>query len=363
MKVLLVKTSSMGDVIHVLPALSDAKKYYPQLQFDWIVEPAFAEIPRWHEAVRKVIVAPLRRWRKSPWQAFKQKEWQHFIKELRQEKYDAVIDAQGLVKSALVSMLAKGPRFGLDFKSARGKLISLSYHRRIFASKNQHAVSKNRELFAKIFNYPLVHTAPDYGIRYERLPHLHLGEKTIVFLHGTTWPTKHWPEKYWQQLALIAASQGYQVLLPWGNEAEHVRAQEIWHFVKNKGAVTLPQVLPKLTLAQLGGVIAHAVGIVAVDTGLGHMAAAMAVPTLSLYGPTDPDLTGAYGPGQQHLAVTAPCAPCFGRTCKKAQLHEVMPPCFASLPPEKVWQALMALMTGSQSTQPRREGVCTEQHG
>ncbi len=343
-RVLIVKMSSMGDVIHTLPALTDVRRIYPDIEFDWVVEPSFAEIPRWHKAVKTVIPAPLRSLRKAPWQSFHKGEWHALLKRLRYTSYDAVIDAQGLVKSALVAKFAKGKRFGFDRKSAREGMASVVYHQKIAVPKGQHAVERVRQLFANIFHYPNPSSPPDYGIDKTRLADISYGNKTILFLHGTTWPTKHWPENYWCQLAHCAAREGYQVLLPWGNEIEKSRAQKIRQSCQENAIELLPEVLPKLSLGEVTSLIAKARGIVAVDTGLGHVAAAMAVPTVSLYGPTDPKLTGAYGPNQHHLQVVASCSPCFGRVCKQGSHFAVMPPCFESLSHTKVWNTLLNAM-------------------
>ena len=341
----------MGDVIHALPALTDAKSALKDIQFDWVVEPGFSEIPRWHQAVNEVLSVPLRKWRKQPWQTFKSGEWKPFIERLRKVKYDAVIDAQGLFKSALITRMAKGKRIGPCLKSAKESLASLFYQRTVKVDQLQHAVQRSRKLFAQALHYPLPETPPDYGIDRSRLMPLSYGDKTILFLHGTTWTTKHWPADYWRQLGVLVSNADYQVLLPWGNDIEHERAQSIYDFVVKRGFKP-PVVLPKLNLGELTTLIAKAKGIVAVDTGLGHIAAAMATPTVSLYGPTDPDLTGAYGPWQEHLRAQFPCAPCFGRTCQKGENFAINPPCFETIPPEKVWDALNEMMINHKAAIP-----------
>ncbi len=346
-RVLIIKMSSMGDVIHTLPALTDAQQAFPHMVFDWVVEPGFAEIPRWHKAVEEVIPVSLRKWRKHPWQAFKQGEWQAFIKKLRHVTYDAVIDAQGLVKSALVTRLAKGPRFGLNRQSARESMASMLYQQKVDVVFAQHAVVRMRQIFSQALGYPYPLALPDYGIDRTRLASTTFGENTILFLHGTTWPTKHWPVSYWQQLGRLAIQAGFDVLLPWGNETERLRAEHIKDFSQSARI----RVLPKLSLGEITSLISRAKGIVAVDTGLGHVCAAMAAPTVSLYGPTNPDLTGAYGPNQHHLRANFPCAPCLSRDCLQGQDFAIMPPCFETIPPEKVWHQLLNSMKEYESNQ------------
>jgi len=332
-RVLVVKLSSLGDVIHTLPALTEAKQQLKQIQFDWVVEPAFAEIPTWHKAVNRVITCPLRKWRKAPWQLLNQGP--PFLKQIRQTPYDAILDAQGLIKSAWVATLAKGPRFGFDKDCVREFLASLFYHQQFNIPKGQHALDRIRQLFAKALNYPLSPKSPDYGIDCCHLPHLDDGDNLLLFFHGTTWQTKHWPELYWQHLAKQAIAKGFKVLLPWGDEREYARAKRIQ--ADFKAAI----VLPRLSLREIAGLIVKAKAIVALDSGLSHLAAAIGTPTVTLYGPTDPLLTGARGMAQHHLKVALPCAPCLRKKCQYVPLQ---PPCWQDLTPMRVWQALAAIL-------------------
>ena len=351
MRVLLVKTSSLGDVIHALPALTDAARAIPGITFDWVVEEGFAEIPTWHPAVGKVIPVAIRRWRKSIWQTIKSGEWRRFKQSLRAEKYDLVIDAQGLVKSAWLTRYVNAPVAGLDKNSAREPLASRFYQRRLAVARGQHAVERLRQLFAVALGYDLPKGLGDYGLDVERLIELPRNKPYVLFLHGTTWDTKHWPEVYWRDLALRMADKGVEVRLPWGNPAEKARAERIANGLSN--AV----VLPKLNLAGVARVLASASACVAVDTGLGHLAAALDVPTISLFGPTNPGLTGAYGKVQIHLASDFPCAPCLQKKCtyqptaqdqQRFDLKSEWPLCFTRLNPERVASRLSTLLLAEE---------------
>ncbi|MBM3112007.1 lipopolysaccharide heptosyltransferase I [Pseudomonas sp. P66] len=346
MRVLLIKTSSLGDVIHALPALTDAARAIPGIRFDWVVEEGFAEIPSWHPAVDKVIPVAIRRWRKNLWQTFKNGEWRQFKQRLRETKYDLVIDAQGLVKSAWLTRYVKAPVAGLDRYSAREGLSSRFYDRRFSVQRGQHAVERVRQLFALALGYDLPAGLGDYGLDLDRLQ-LPPAAPFVVFLHGTTWATKHWPEAYWRQLAERMGQQGLEVRLPWGNAAEQARAERIAKGLNNC------QVLPKLNLVGVARVLAAAKACVAVDTGLGHLAAALDVPTLSLFGPTNPGLTGAYGKSQVHLGSDFSCAPCLQKKCtykpsaedqRRFDLKREWPLCFTRLNPERVASQLRALL-------------------
>ena len=165
MRVLIVKTSSMGDVLHTLPALTDAQQAIPGIQFDWVVEEGFAQIPSWHSAVDRVIPVAIRRWRKAWFSAPIKAERKAFRDAVRLQQYDAIIDAQGLVKSAaLVTRLARGVKHGMDWSTAREPLASLFYNRKHHIAKQQHAVERTRELFAKSLGYVKPQSQGDYAI-------------------------------------------------------------------------------------------------------------------------------------------------------------------------------------------------------
>ncbi len=315
----MVKMSSLGDVIHTLPALTDAARALPGIRFDWVVEEAFAEIPGWHPAVDRVIPVAIRRWRKRPLKNFTGPEWRRARNALRRQHYDAVIDAQGLLKSAFIARLVKTTRYGMDKHSVRERLATLAYHRKISVPRDMHAVERIRLLFARALNYPLPAEPGDYCLRAglrdgfsdKLIPAGKELPPGLLFFHGTARAEKLWPEDHWIELATLATQQGYTVWLPWGSDAERERAERIASQLnaghqnnshsndrQNRHQV---QVLPRLDLLGLAGMLLQASGAVAVDTGLGHLSAALDVPTVSLYGPTRTRLIGAYGRNQIHL--------------------------------------------------------------
>jgi len=295
MRVLVVKMSSLGDVVHTLPALTDAARSLPGISFDWVVEEAFAEMPGWHSAVATVIPVALRRWRKHPLKNFRGPEWQQARKALSAERYDAVIDAQGLVKSAFIASRVSAPRYGMDRKSVRERLAILAYHHKIAVPKNLHAVERTRLLFARALNYELPNTRGDYGIRDGLIGSAQPPAPTLLFFHGTARAEKLWPQSHWRDLLEQAFAAGYKVWLPWASEQERERAQRIAQ--DSAGA----EVLPRLNIEGLADRLLQVQAVVAVDTGLGHLSAALDVPTVSLYGPTSTRLVGAYGKNQVHI--------------------------------------------------------------
>ncbi|WP_339515888.1 lipopolysaccharide heptosyltransferase I [Pseudomonas sp. RL_15y_Pfl2_60] len=332
MRVLLVKTSSLGDVVHTLPALTDAARAIPGIQFDWMVEEGFAEIPAWHPAVAQVIPVAIRRWRKNLLQTLKSGEWSRFKARLRETRYDLVIDAQGLLKSALLTRYVDAPVAGLDRDSAREPIACRFYDRRFAVPCEQHALERVRQLFAQALGYSLAGHAADYGLDRAAMAG-DVSEPYLLFLHGTTWASKHWPEANWRELVGLMNQQGWAVRLPWGNEAEKARAERI------ASGFDKAQVLPKLNLAGMAKVIAGAQACVAVDTGLGHLAAALDVPSISLYGPTLPGRVGAYGRSQVHLCATGPNAGSGDR-------HK---PCFENLPASQVAAELDTLLSNREA--------------
>lgn len=294
MKVLIVKTSSMGDVLHTLPALTDAMRAIPTIRFDWVVEENFAQIPSWHPAVDRVLPVAIRRWRKHWFGSQQREERLRFKQALQSREYDVVIDAQGLIKSAaLVTRLAKGVKHGQDSRSAREPFASWWYDKRHEINKQQHAVERTRELFAKSLGYQKPQTQGDYAIASHFLarPPADAG-RYLVFLHATTRDNKHWPESHWRELIGLLQPSGLRIKLPWGAEHEHQRAQRLAE------GFDYVEVLPKLTLEAIARELAGARAVVSVDTGLSHLTAALDRPNITLYGPTDPGLIGGYGQNQ-----------------------------------------------------------------
>ncbi|WP_109406986.1 lipopolysaccharide heptosyltransferase RfaC [Proteus faecis] len=296
-RVLIVKTSSMGDVLHTLPALTDAINAYPDICFDWVVEEGFAQIPSWHQAVDTVIPVAIRRWRKNWFSAPIRTERMQFRRAIQTHHYDAVIDAQGLLKSAfLVTRYAKGTKHGYSRQCAREPLASFFYDIRHDVSRKMHAVERIRQLFALSLNYPIPQSQGDYGIAQHFLSLPSFDKRPyLVFLHATTRDEKHWPESHWRELIALLADSGLRIKLPWGAEHEHQRA------IRLAADFDYVDVLPKMSLAQVAQVIAGAKSVVSVDTGLSHLTAALDKPNITLFGPTDPGLIGGYGKAQMSV--------------------------------------------------------------
>ena len=277
-RALLVKMSSLGDVVHALPAVSAAAAH--GVRFDWVVEEAFAPIARAHPAVENVIEIGWRRWRKGLFGA--RRELAAFKRKLRNQTYDVVLDAQGLIKSAVVTKLALGAqKIGFDRASAREGLAATAYDDQVRVARGQHAVSRLQQLFAQAFAYPEP-AEDEFG-----LPEPTVRDRTCLFLHGTTWSSKLYPETLWQDLAEKAEGAGFEPHFVYGSEVERERALRL--------ASNEAQLWPRLELAELKARVGQTGLVIGADSGLTHLAGALGGPTIGLYGATDPELTGVRG--------------------------------------------------------------------
>jgi len=346
MKILVVRLSSLGDILHLLPAISDLRRHYPDAEIHWLVEPAFAEVAGWHSAVSKVITVSLRANKKTWWKipALLNK----LRRQLRNENYDIVLDAQGLLKSALLARLAGVAVFGFAASSAREPLAARLYQKTAKVPDGLHVIEKNRQLVSAIFAAD-IHQAADFGLDEFRRKRQQTelsgtlksitGQPYVVLLHGTTWNSKYWPENSWMELIRLLTQQGWCCLLPWGNEVERQRAERL-----RIAGPEYAQVLPKLSLTELMDVLLHARAFVSVESGIGHLAAALDVPGVMLHGPTDPGYSGIMGKLCQHITSGIYCSPCFKRDCPRLQTVREVPPCQQEIKPIQVYRRYMALI-------------------
>jgi len=281
--ILFVKTSSLGDVVHHCPAVSDAAAALPDAAIDWVVEEPFAGVAAMHPAVRRVIPVGVRRWRNALWDPAMWSEMGEFRRSLAAERYDMVIDTQSLLKSALVCRFASGTKHGMDRSSAREPVAARFYDVRHLVPRGLHAVERNRRLTAAALGYALKDQCR-YGLR------VNAGAPAdgayAVLLTMTSRADKLWPESRWVELG---RALGIPVVLPWGSDAERERAERI---ARGIGVAKVP---PRLSVLQLGELFVEAKAVVGLDTGLTHLAAALGATTVGVYCGSDPALTGLYG--------------------------------------------------------------------
>lgn len=277
MRVLIVKLSSLGDVVHAMPVVHDIRTVYGGAHIDWVVEPAFAPLVRRVQGVSEVIECAQRRWRKRWWTSAVRAEWRAFKARLTAERYDAVLDLQGLTKSAIVARMARGPSFGLANRtegSGYEMPVRWLVDQTITITPRIHAVDRSRELAARALNYQ-VSGSPHFGLLAHGEP---VSQPTVVFVHGTSRDDKLWPEECWIELGQRMASARFAVALPHSGARELERAQRLAKAIGQQAVVW-----PEMSLDGLIDRMGSAVGVIGVDSGLSHIAVALNLPHVQLY--------------------------------------------------------------------------------
>lgn len=315
MNLALIKTTSMGDVIHALPVVTDIVRAMPGARIDWVVEESFAELPALHPSVNAVIPVAIRRWRKSLFDAATRREMASVRARLREARYDLALDLQGLVKSAWVARMTGAPIAGFSRRCAREPLAALAYRRRFDVDPSLHAIERLRSLAAQALGYR-VEGLPAFSLSAPEEPVPGLPERPYaLLLHATSRAEKQWPDENWRALIARLAQQGLVAALPWGSPAERARAESLAGVpgapaddagrladdagmpaddARGAASALRPVVLPKLTLRQCAAAIARARLVVGVDTGLTHLSAALDAPTVALFAATPAWRFGPY---------------------------------------------------------------------
>lgn len=278
-RILLIRLSSLGDVIHTFPAVTDLRRALPGAVLDWVVEEAYVPLARLHPGVTRVVPFALRRWRRSPGAAA-WREAAAFRRGLREAAYDAILDTQGLLKSAVVAWLARGPVYGFGRRTAREPLAACLYDTRYEFAPADHKVERYRSVAARALGY--APGALDYGIAAPPRPAAAPAGAYCVLMHSTARAAKLWREEAWIELGRFLAGRDLVCVLPWGDESERARAERL--------AASIPRAVvpPRLTIAEACGLIGHARAVIGVDTGLMHLAAALRVPVLGIFCDSEP---------------------------------------------------------------------------
>lgn len=320
MKILIIKLTSMGDLMHALPALTDASKQIPNIEFDWVVDESFSEIPLWHPKVNSVIKTNHRIWKRNIFSFKLLNEINNIKKILNNKNYDAVIDMQNNLKSASVSYLINKPVNGMDKESVREYLAHFAYQFKHSISKDDHAINRQRNLLAMSLDYKIKEEKLDYGITTNNFkkPKLQLPKNYLFLVHNASWPSKMWPISYWQKLIKYINQEGFIGLLPSGSIEEYERAREIASVSDQCIA------LKTLSLNETAFIINQAEGCVCSDTGLAHLAALLNKPSVTMYSVTKTGLIGTKGKNQKHI---------ISSDSKMESIH-----------PQLVWKELELLM-------------------
>jgi lipopolysaccharide heptosyltransferase I len=283
-RALIIRPSSLGDIVHALPIVHDIRRHHPAVNVDWVAEESFASLVRLNRGVDRVIPVALRRWRHRKFDPDSWRQLGSFRREVARERYDVILDLQEQVKGALMAWLARGPVHGPDRASIREPIASLFYRHRYRVDPNQHLIDRCRQIAAKAFGYA-TEGPPRFDLVAPPLPE---GPESpyVVFLHATSRDDKLWPEDRWRSLIAHFAGNGMRVVLPWGSIAESDRSHRLGD------GITGALVPRRRELPALCGLLADAALVCGVDTGLVHLAAALGTPTLSLFVATDPRLAG-----------------------------------------------------------------------
>lgn len=340
MKILLVKLSSLGDVIHALPVVQDIRAAMPNAQIDWVVEKSFAPVLALSPGLNRVIPCEIRRWRRSPLSALTHQQWNAFKADLRQTPYDAIIDLQGLTKSALVARLARlapgGQRYaianqtdGSGYEAPTRWLADVAIH----IEPHTPAVQRSRELAARALGYAL-QSAPNFGLKVPPADFPPASDNTassesspssnpspsldacaspnagpqIAFVHGTSRADKEWPLAHWIELGQRFKAAGFQIALPHGN-ANELATSEAIAAALNRGAPGSAQVWPLLPLDALTHRLARCAGVIGVDSGVSHIAVALDLPHVQIYNFDTAWRTGPDAAARRQRSVFAQPAP------------------------------------------------------
>lgn len=288
-RILFVKLSSLGDVVHNLPAVSDVRAHRPDVEIGWAVEAPYADLVALHPGVREVIPIAMRHLRRHPWSSSAWAGVRRGLRSVARGNWDCVIDTQGLIKSAFVARRAHAPVFGFDRRSARERLAARFNDVKFNVPRDLHAVERNRQVAARVFGYK-VEAPAHYGLASPLAPPSWVPPRQyVVLLHAASRAQKRWAEERWIALGKLLESVGYAAILPGGSDEERTAAARI------ASAIPGAMAAPAMTLAQAAALLAHASHVIGVDTGLTHLAVALGRPTVGIYCYTRPQLTGLHG--------------------------------------------------------------------
>jgi heptosyltransferase I len=293
-EILFIKTSSLGDVVHHMPAITDARRHLPDARLAWVVEEDYAPLARLHPAIDDVIPVATRRWRKHPLASATWSEIGRFCSTLRGHAFEAAIDSQGLFRTGLIAGVVRGVRHGYDRRSIREPLACPFYNVRHQVQWKAHAIPRNRMLCGLALGYEA--TLPlDYGLDRAAIAGPAAGRPYAVMIHGTAQPGKLWPQGHWSTVARAVHDRGFDIVLPWGSMQERSRSDGIGAVAGlGPGEYRVPDRRP---LDVVAAMIAGASFVIGVDTGLVHIAAALGVPLVAIFVNSEPGLTGPMGRG------------------------------------------------------------------
>ena len=287
----------MGDLMHALPALTEANSHIENISFDWVVDTNFASVPSWHPLVNKIITTDHRNWKKHLFSKDSRKSLKKVINQINEGEYDLVVDMQNNLKSAFISYLCKHDVVGMDSKSAREYPAHLAYSKKINVDKKLHAIERQKKLLGDALGYNYKRKHIDYGTSFQNFikPNMKLPNKYFVLVQNASWVTKQWSIENWQHLIQFLENKNIDMLFPSGNLKELERAKEICSVSEKAKAIDL------MSLNEIAYIVKNAEFCICSDTGLAHLSALTGTPSITLYGPTKTSLIGTTGINQNHL--------------------------------------------------------------
>ena len=289
----------MGDLMHALPAITEAKKEIPDIKFDWVVDTNFSSVPSWHPAINKVIETNHREWKLNLFSSRSRKAIKNVINTVNGTDYDFIIDMQNNLKSAFISFLCKDSVTGMDSRSSREYPAHLAYSKKAYIPKDMHAIERQKMLLAFALGYKTNHSLVEYGISKQKFvePIGHFPEQFVVCVQNASWKTKQWPIENWKDIVRALSEHGLTMLFPSGNKHELERAIEICSVSKKAIALEV------MSLNEIAFLVDNAKFSLCSDTGLAHLSAVTSTPSLTFYGPTATNLIGTRGENQNHLVA------------------------------------------------------------
>ena len=326
MRILIVKLSALGDVIHALPVLDYLRQAAPGVEIDWVVEEQNRAILEGHPLIRNVISVNTREWRKAPFSVGTCREAGAIVRQLRSASYDMLFDLQGNIKSGIIAALAGVPkRYGFDRNGVRESLnLLFTNHHIPLGSDDHHISNRSLKIVSAAFNenYSLftltshIQTSREDDQAAEELMRATKGGTHLLFHTGTTWETKKWSIEEWLELGRLVLNRfpSASILFSWGNEQEHEEAGWLTNELGNRALL-----LPRLQLKSFCALLKRVDLVVGGDTGPIHIAAAVGTPTVSFYRATDARRNGPQGSRHITLQCSMPCTICLKRSCPEDQ--------------------------------------------
>lgn len=320
-RVLIVKVTSLGDVVQAQPVAEDLRRAFPGIKVDWAVDELYADIVQWNEGVDRVLYAPLRRFKKT-------RRWQDFkaivasIGELRAVRYDAVIDIHGVYKSAIIAFLARSSRRLGYVTGALGERGAAFAYTERFQRPDCDAWHGMRVSVADALGYELA-GPPVYNLRVPGVVPPSPGAAPVaMFFHAASGDVKKWPISHWATVARALTARGVSVILPWGSPQERNEAALI--AAEAPGAT----VAPRMSVLEMAQTIETATLIVGVDTGLTHLAHALGKPTVMIFAATSPKHCGVHVSGRSISLGEIGAPPTVSDVLQA--IHEVYPDAHAT---------------------------------